>query len=391
MQINFIKLIFLHLIVLHTNAIYAEDISRYLENAYTISSALKGKQMDFKNIAEQYPSAISAFLPSVNYTISNQSSSEKIPASNFNQNTGLNIDIPVFNGGGAVANLRMAENQYYYARLDWYEEEQKFLLESIKTYLAYYEAIKIYNISGTSVEATKKSLESAEIKLKLGEATKTDIATAKSAYAGALAQQAGSMSKLISSKSDFITTFGEDNENVDLPDFPNIGVLDEKELQEKILLNNLEFNKVKYKLNISKLNVLATASKLAPSVSAGLNVSDDKGRAYRASISLNIPIFNSRGNPYSETRVAKNKLRATSYELSSVNNKVKDIANTLWFQLDSYKLQVQYTEDASEAAKLACESTMKEENVGNKTILDVLESQDKWYKAQITYIAAQMV
>jgi outer membrane protein len=389
-NINFIKLIFLHLIVLHIKVIYAEDISQYLEKAYSVSPILKIKQMEFKNIAEQYPSAISGFLPSVSYNISNQGADQKIPTSDFNQSTGLNIDIPVFNGGASVAGLRIAENQYYKARLDWYIEEQKFLLESIKTYLSYYEAIKIYNISGTSVEATKKSLESTEIKLKLGEATKTDLASAQSSYAQALSQQSIAMSKLISAQSDFIITFGEDNENIQLPDFPQINILDVKELQEKILLNNFDLNKAKYDLNLSKLNVLSKASQLAPVVSAKLNVNNDRGRSYKAYLSVDIPIFNSsRGNPYSDTRVAKNKLRAASYQLSDSNKKARDMSNILWVQLDSYKSQVQYTEDASEAAKLVYESTVREESVGNKTILDVLESQAKWYNAQITHVGAQ--
>jgi outer membrane protein len=371
----------------------AKDIVDYLSNSYRVSDTLKVEQMKFKNEVEKYPSAISAFLPSVNYTISSENQAlKKIPTSNAQSASGLTVGIPIFNGGSSMANLRIAENLYYVARLNWYLAEQNFILSSIKTYLSYYKALKIYSISAVSVEATKKQLESAEARLRLGEGTRTESAYAQSSYSEALAQQSAALSKLVETKANFISTFGYDDENILLPKIPELGVNNSEDLKNKMLSSNLELNKAKYGVNVAKLKTLANVGRLAPSVSANLNVSDGGAgkNIYKAGLSLNIPIFDAtRGNVYSDTRSAKNDLRASVFTLSDATKTIRDQANVLWYNLESGKLQLQYTKEASNAAKMAYDGTVKEQTVGNKTILDVLEAQAKWYNMQLKEVTAQ--
>ncbi len=390
----FKKLTAICYIVLLSNAVYAKDINEYLADAYANSDILKQSQMKFKTEVEKYPAALTGFMPSAVYSITkNGQAIDKIPTGNstggFNDSqSGLNFNMNLFNGGGSVANLRIAQTAYYVARLDFYITEQKSLLDLIKSYLDYYQAIQVYNIANTTLELSKKNLESIEARLKLGEATKTDLAFAQSNYSGALSQKSDSISKLIEAKSFFITNFGSDDENIVLPEMPDIKVTDKNNLQEKMLSSNLDLNKAKYAINTSKLQILANASSLAPNVTANLSVASDS-KAYSGSISLNIPIFDNRNNSYSDTRKARYELRSATYSLNHVLARVKDLANIAWSQFETSQLQVKYLKDACDAGKLAYEGTVKEEEVGNKTIIDVLEAQNKWNKNQIDYIEAQ--
>jgi outer membrane protein len=378
---------------------YGDDILEYLAKAYSSSNFLKQAQMQFKNKVESYPSAISTFLPNITYSISQQTSKiDKIPTSGVVESDdlkdglkdGLKVAIPIFNGGGSLAAVRMAQNAYYSSRLDWYSNEQKFLFDSIKVYIEYYAALQSYNISSTAVEASKKSLESTEAKLSLGEATKTDLASVQSTYSQTLFQRSEAYSKLITAKSNFITTFGTDDENIILPEIPDLNVSSQEELEAKMIENNFDLNKAKYEVNIAKLSIAKTASELAPTVAANLNVSNVKGvNYYSGSLGVNIPIFNSSNNSYSKTRQAKNDFRGANYKLNDTKNNTRNSSKTLWSTIDSYKLQVQYSKEASEAGKLVYEGVVKQEAVGDKTILDVLDAQTKWYSYQINHIEAQ--
>jgi outer membrane protein len=379
-------------LALLTSSAYAKDISEYLADAYSNSDTLKQSQMKFKTEVEDYPAALTGFLPGASYNINKFAGANgKIPNENFMDSTsnpsGINVNMNLFNGGGSMAVLRMAQTKYYTARLAFYDSEQKFLAESIKTYLDYYEAIQICKISDMTVEHSRKNLDSVEARLKLGEATKTDLAFAQSSYSASLSQKSDSMSKLIQAKTNFITSFGSDDENIALPEIPDLRVVDKNDLQEKMLTSNLDLNHAKYAINTSKLQILASASRLAPSVSANLNVSSDSN--YISSIGIQVPIFNNATNSYSETRKARYALRSATYNLNNITNKIRDLANVAWSQFESSKLQVQYLLEASDAGKLAYEGTVKEEEVGNKSILDVLEAQSKWNNTQIKYIEAQ--
>jgi len=370
---------------------YGDDILDYVAKAYSSSNFLKQAQMQFKNKVESYPSAISTFLPNVSYGISQQTPTiDKIPTSGVVESDGLKVAIPIFNGGGSLAAVRMAQNAYYSSRLEWYSNEQKFLFESIKIFIEYYAALQRYNISSTAVEASKKSLESTEAKLSLGEDTKTDLASVQSIYSQTLFQRSEAYSKLITAKSNFITTFGTDDENIILPEIPDLNVSSQEELEAKMLENNFDLNKAKYEVNIAKLSIAKTASELAPTVAANLNVSNVKGvNYYSGSLGVNIPIFNSSNNSYSKTRQAKNDFRGANYKLNDTKNNTRNSSKTLWSTIDSYKLQVQYSKEASEAGKLVYEGVVKQEAVGDKTIQDVLDAQTKWYSYQINHIEAQ--
>lgn len=403
------KFITFFLVILINSEVLAIDLHDSLSSAYENNAELKIARTTFLNEIEQFPQALSNFMPKISAKISANDYKNK-GKSQFSRKTSeykdvqrvLSIEQPIFNGGGSVASLKAAQSGFRAARGKFYAQEQKVILSLIKTYLECYSTSEKYNISENSVEYSKKQLESTEVKLKLGESTETEVAKARAALAISETNRLDAYAKLQSAKADFFRMFGTEPIDIKIPSLPNDLPPSLEALLQKATLVNPEIDSIRNSTAAAKASEFVAKAALLPRVSFKV----DTGRSYydlesrgtslvnsnsvTSSVSMTIPIYEKGGAEYSEIRKTKNQTRLSTIQLNEQVKIVYSNAIASWETFNTAKSRIISSSQGVEYGKTAYDGSVQEELVGTKTILDVLDAQEQLQKAQIQNVDANV-
>jgi outer membrane protein len=376
-----------------------------LSKAYNNSDELQQGRVNFLNSLEAFPKALSGFLPRISAGVQSSNTSQKGVSQYSNdkstsQNTQrtLQIQQSVFDGWASTANLKSAQSSVRAARAKFYSDEQNTLLKIIQTYLKYYSSKEKYEISEIAVKSYQKQVEFAEEKLKLGEATHTDVATSMSYLASAETSRLSYYAGYQTAEADFFKVFGfhpsgdiiKSSPPTDLPESL-------EELQNKAKSKNFDLVYLTNQLSVTKSQESISKSALLPNVSLAFSVarnyynkeSPTSGRVNgfnaNSTISVEIPIFN-QGAEHSRIRESKNRTRIATLELDNIRKQLNSQCISIWNGFSASKSKVNASSKAINAAQLAYEGMMQEQSVGNKTIVDVLDSKSKLYQAKLNNV-----
>lgn len=398
-------------ILLASSYSYALTVDEALALAYKNSQSLKAAQESFMQSIEAMPQAISGFMPQISASTSvtntkNTNLSRLAPKGSSEQkNTSraINLTQPLFSGGSSVAALKAAQSAFRAARATLYDSEQQFLVQSIGAYLIYYQAREIYDITTASLELYRKNLEAAEAKFKVGEGTTTDIALAKSAFAGTEAKKAKAFADLQGAKAGFIKVFNIEPVDISLPAVTN-GLPDTMDvLIEKATQLNLQLESLKHNVAAAKAQATSAKGSLLPnanfSASLGRNYYDPESRngptatnnrSFTTAVTLNIPILAKGGAEYSAIRTANSKARGAAHSLDDALAQIKVSAISAWEGYNASKQQVSFVDTAVAADNMALDGVRHEYAVGTKTMIDVLQAQNQLLQDQIQAVQVKV-
>ncbi|WPY00283.1 TolC family protein [Candidatus Trichorickettsia mobilis] len=389
----------------------ALDLQEAMTSAYNNNDAFKISRRTFINEIEQFPQALAGFLPDVSASV-NSSNNKSKNIGQFATNASerktlqnnLTVTQSIFSGGSGVAGLKAAQSAFKASRGKYYASEQQTLLDAIQAYLNYVEAQELYKVSESSVNSNKKQLEAVTERLKVGESTETELAGAKAGLAVAETNMLTSYANLQSLKANFIKMFGTEPVNTNMPTIPEGLPSTFDELSKRSLAANPSIDQVRHTINAAKANETVAKSTLLPQVNfqvqtgktlydpetpAGLfNSATANSKSVTSSVSVQIPLFTKGGADYSRIRQAKNSTRNTVLQLDDLLKQNNSNCVSSWENFVAAKSKITATTQGVEAAQISYDGTIEEEKVGSKSILDVLNAEDRLNKAKTDKVAA---
>ncbi|MCC8397803.1 MAG: TolC family protein [Rickettsia endosymbiont of Labidopullus appendiculatus] len=397
------------IIILFNYSIFAVDLPDALSSAYNNNGELQIIRQNFLSEIEQFSAAFSGFMPNISYNINSNISKSK-PNSQYDpnspkketksqQNT-LILEQPIFSGGSSVANLKAAQSAFRASRAKYYAEEQKVILSLIKNYLDCYDAKEKYKISEISLKTNKHQLATIEEKLKLGEATSIDLASAKASLAVAETNRLNVYANYQATKATFIRVFGIEADDIAMPPMPDNLPNSLDALIEKAVNVNPSIDSTRHSVRSHKAAQIAAMAELLPKVNfkieSGKTIHNPEvpisnninSRSTTSTLSVNIPIYSHGGSEYSKIRKAKNSIRSAAIQLDDTIKQIRASAIGSWEGFEAAKSKIIATSQGVEAAQIAYDGIMQEEIVGSKTILEVLTAEEKLYNAKISKVDA---
>lgn len=399
------KIFTLATVLLLTSSASAITLEEALTKAYDHHEEMKVIRTDFLNEIEQFPQALSEFLPRISADI--RSSHSKVsringrPSDVLNQKTTqlsrtVSLDQPLFNGGRSVNAMKAAQSAFRASRGGYYDKEQKIILQEIEVYLTVSETKEKYEISKASVKSNSTQLEAMKERFNLGESTDTEVSSAQAALGAAEADQAVSYANYEAAKANFYQVFGEEPVEVDMPSVFSELPKTLEELTEKALLLNPAIENARHSTFSSKASENSAKGALLPQVSfslqygrTGFNPQDDElsvsrgrgnnnnNKSTTSTISVNIPILAKGGAEYSEIRRAKYHTRKLAIQLDNQIKQIKSSCKANWEAYNASMQRIEATNQAVKAAEAAYNGMVQEELLGSKTIIDVLNAQDR--------------
>ena len=396
-----------------SNITQAVTLQEALTSGYDHDEERKIIQADFLNEIEQFPQAVSEFMPRVRGVIENQRESiqnkskletarlrDNISRKSERYNKSIIVEQSIFNGGSSLARLKAAQSSFRASRAAYYNREQELLLNQIDNYLRTVEAREKYDISKISVTSNMKQLEASREKFRLGESTETEVASAEAGLAAAESNQSLSQANYEAAMANFKRVFGVEPDDISMPMVP--GDLPESldALTEKALLANLSIQTAKNATKANQAREYAAKGVLLPQVNFSLQSSTDDFRPEKddtsqfnrkgltSTVSVTVPILQKGGAEYSDIRRAKYESRKSAAQLGNEQKKIRANCRAEWESYFAAKERILAADKGVRAAQVAYNGMVQEEKLGSKTIVDVLSMEERLNKAKETKIEA---
>ena len=404
-----ISLSFVSIVMLLSSQASAESLSQALALAYANNPTLNAARAGLRATDENVPQALSAYRPTVSGTGSATRTWTELEylsgSARHSQATttslGLQVQQILYRGGRTKNGVRQAEAAIDAARENLKSTEQTVLLDVATAYMDILQNQAVLELRKQNVAFLEEQARSARDRFAVGETISTDVSQAEARLSGAISQVKGAEASLAASRATYQYLVGKKPGT--LTAGYSVDKLFAGTLQAAIadgMARHPAILSSQYLIDVAQLAVKLAEGELLPTVSmtgnanrnwsnnnGGTNIS---GATNSASVTgaISIPIY-SGGQVHSKVRQAKETLGQRRIELDLARDQIRANIIASWSNLQATIPQITAAQAQVKAYRLATSGVIEEQKVGQRTLLDVLDSQEDLIAARISLVQAQ--
>lgn len=381
-----------------SNVSSAETISQALSHAYAHNPTLNAARAQLRVTNEGVAIAKSGYRPNIYATGTaskiwnrNDLGSSTIRTGTF----GIDIDQTIFDGFATKNAVRSAVSGVKTVRENLRNTEQNVLLNAAISYMDVIANKSILGFRQQSLTFLKEQVRSEQTRFDVGESTRTDVAQARGRLEASRAQLSNAKSNYEIAISQYKRYVGKKPGKLTFPkrSFANIPKSMNSAL--KIAMqNHPALLATRHNVDQALYNVKQSEGSLLPSVN--VNGSLDRvansatGNREEASVTakLSVPLYQ-RGQVSATIRQNKETLGRSRILVNEMQDQVQQAIVQSYNERQSAIQSVAANKSQLSASRLALEGAIEERRVGQRTTLDVLDTQQEVINAQIALIQSQ--
>jgi outer membrane protein len=312
---------------------------------------------------------------------------------------GVSLTQNIYRGGRTAAEISRAKALVRSGVAQLTLTEEGVLLDAVTAYMNLVRDDATMHYRQDDVAALQKQLDAAEEEFKVGELTRTDVAQARARLSDAQADLVNAQGELEVSRSNFEHVIGRPAEKLEQsPPLPKLPATQDQAIaiamrENPAIVAALENEKA------ADYAVKDAIGALLPSVSlnAQYELSSDSlesqqgtGVQHITSITgqLTIPIYQG-GAEDSTIRQAKDQRSQAAIGIADTQRQTVAGTQTAWQAYTVAIGSIASDEIAVKANQEAFEGVQAEQQVGSRTVLDVLNAQQELLNAQVALVSAQ--
>jgi outer membrane protein len=379
-----------------------------LLRAYQNNPQLNAQRASVRAVDENVPQALAGYRPKVSGTFSagvgyvdqlaDGNAGKKIEHGDQTPHTAsITATQTVYNGNQTANKTRVAESQVLGAREGLRLMEQSVLLAAATIYMDYLRDSAILEVQRSNTKVLELTLRQTRDRYTAGLVTPTDVAQSEAQLAAGKSQELAAVSTLTTTRANFRRIIGNEPSNL-APASPvdrylpaSVGAAIELARRENPNVTSAMFG-----VDVSFLNVKINEGALLPTVSLQATVTKTWDPTITiinqftaaASAQLTVPIYQG-GAEYSLIRQSKETLEQQRLTMEQVRDQARADLVTAWGQLVAGKAQVTAAQSQVDASEIAYLGTTKEAQVGQRTVIDILNAQQTLVNARVALVTAQ--
>lgn len=390
-------------------------LTQALVAAYYNNPTLQEQRAALRATDENVPAALAGWRPTVEvqgsygrvtgdekyytssfnpFTQKYENSSTKSPENGMQKTLQVTLTQPIYSGGKVVAQTRQANNAVYAARAQLLSTQQNVFEKVVQAYTAVEADQQVLALEKTNEYVTQKQLHATQTQFRLGEITMTSVAQAQASLAQAQAQLAVGQGNLQMARENFRQIVGEMPADQLAPAQPLVvSVQSGSAAGDEAIRNNPDVVSAKFNDAAAKDAVDVAFSALMPQVSfqaSGYEETNSSGqdnftRGGSFVGQLTVPLYQG-GQEYASIRQARAKQQQAFAQVLDAEQTAYSQATQAWAARLSAQNSVVAINDQIKAEAIALDGTEREELVGTRTVLDVLNAQEALLSAQIQQV-----
>lgn len=382
---------------------HAQSLRDALSATYENNPTLNAARAELRGVDENVPQALAGWRPQITGSASTglvNQSDQGFTGRGFSDTTvAVQMVQPLFRGFRTVNSTRQAESIVMAQREDLRVSEQTALLQAATAYMDVIRDTGIVALRRSDLKFQEELVRASKDRFSVGEGTRTDVAQAEAGRARSQSALNAALANLNTSRAVFRQVIGLDPKN--LSPKSNVATLIPKSVSQAIAIGQEEHPSIMSAMHFvdaAIFSVKTAEGTLLPTVSLEGNLSHNHnsrdgiggGTTNTASVfgRVTVPLYQ-QGTEYSRVRQAKEELGQTEILVDVARDTVRAEAISAWGRLNAAEGSISAAQAEVSAAQLALEGVIEEQRVGQRTTLDVLDSQSDLVDARVTLITAQ--
>jgi TolC family type I secretion outer membrane protein len=387
----------------------AQSLAQSLVLAYQNNPRILAARDRLRSVDEQIAQAISLFRPSVNLQLGAGAATSKtwtkseIPGVSGIRGTRttpaetvLTITQPIFRGGSEYAEVRRAESLIRAERGRLFAAEQDVFIEVVRAYMNVVRDEAILRLRINNVAVLRRQLQAVRDRFEVGEVTRTDVAQAEASVARAEAERALAGANLEISRAAFTNLVGRRPGRLVEPRLALVLPAQLPLAIEIARSNHPAVVTAFFEEYAARSAVDSITGELLPQISLNGTLSqthdrsgpDSKTNSASLTATVTVPLYES-GATYSRARAAKQIVFQRGNELAQSRRTVEELTTRAWDTLLASRASVSAFQAEVRANEIALEGVRQENQAGLRTVLDVLDAEQRLLNSQVNLVGAR--
>jgi outer membrane protein len=392
---------------LPATAAQGETVPEALVKAYQSNPQLNAERARQRATDENVPQAMAGYRPQVTATlgVGLQAVRNLLPDNTIQGATlkpwtiGVTVTQTLFNGFKTANSVRVAEFQVQSGREALRNVGQGVLLDAVTVYTNVLANQSLVEAQRANVTSLRETLGIAQKRLNAGDVTPTDLSQAEARLARGQADLNAAEVNLAISQATYMQIVGNAPSRLS-PAEPVDRLLPRSrdEATAQALKGNPAVQAAGFDVDVATTTIKVAESSLYPTVTLQGNASRSSEtdqtlgtkRTDQASIlgQVTAPLYDG-GLAAAQTRQAKELSTQSRLVLEQVRNQARTAATGAWVSNEGAKAAVGAAEAEVRAAGVALQGVQREAQGGQRTTVDVLNSQQELVSAKARLIGAQ--
>lgn len=389
----------------------AQDIFEALSQTYNTNPTLQAERAYLRAVDENVAIAKSGYRPTLALTggyrdahnnVDTDSSYGRIGGGDATtKSMAAKISQPLFSGFSTVNSVKSADQAVRAEQNNLFNVEQNVLFEASTAYLDVLRDTAIVELQKNNEKLLKKRLDETQQRFNVGEVTRTDVSQAKARYSQAKSDRIASEGTLEASRAVYTKIIG--SQPADLKDPEAIRSFLPKGYDEALnvaLKNNYSIKQARHLFNAKGYEVYANTGALLPQLSfdaAASKVKSENDNALAGDtttdsvewgLNLTVPLYNA-GESRARIRQSKHQKWQAQEVVLETERQVRATFSSAWEYMKSNETKIAAIKDQVRANEIALDGVQKEEALGNRTILDVLDAYQELLNSNVNEVTAR--
>lgn len=399
----------------HHSSDRPSTLTRALAEAYANNPTLQQQRATLRATDENVPAALAGWRPTVEIQGTagrvTGTTQEAFPGTNpitgqtilnrttlaqsRNEATGqLTVTQPIYSGGSTVAKTHQAKNTVYAARATLLATEQSVFTKVVNAYVTVITNRQLLALDLNNQSVLDQQLKAVQDQFGVGEITETSVAQARASLAGAQEQVAVARGNLHIANETFRQLVGAYPARDLVPPQPlALPVKGKKDLVHQAMMNNPSVIAALFTHASDRDAVDVAIAKLAPQLSVSASAFDESNPSGPHSSStggqvlanLTVPLYQG-GSEYAAIRQARDQVQYAFAGVIDARRTAVQQATQAFEGLKASKAAIRATKEQIKSDAIALDGTERQEIVGTRDTLDVLNAQQLLFNAQTTQI-----
>jgi outer membrane protein len=384
----------------------AETLEKALATAYSTNPQLLAERANLRAIDEGVPQALSGWRPTVTFTggIGFQQT-ESTPAAPPNapahqtlqpHTYSLTVTQPIYNGGGTIARTAQAEDLVQSERARLIATESAVLFTVVQAYFDVLRDLAVIALDRNNEQVLTRQLEATNDQFRVGQVTRTDVAQAESRLAAATATRHLDEGTLENSRANYARAVGHPPVDLVQPTFHPTIPLTRDEALTLAATKNPNVIAAQFSEGAARDNVAQVKAQLLPSISIVGNVQrgqettiNGREQTQQSIIAqLNMPLYEA-GNIWSQSRQAIQNVGRAQGTTDDTRRQAVQTATQSWETIQSARASITSLQTTIRAAEIALEGVRQQQQVGARTVLDVLNAEQELFSDRTSLVRAE--
>ncbi|MEX6723128.1 TolC family outer membrane protein [Parapedomonas caeni] len=380
----------------------AETLEEALGLAYSSNPDLAAQRAALRAVDEDVASAVSGYRPDIGVTsaITRTDVDDGTDAATTKSVSGQ-LSQSLFSGLRTVNSVKAADAAVLAGRESLRFSEISVLRDAVAAYMDVVRDEEVLRLNQNNVEVLQRQLQASRDRFEVGELTRTDVAQSEARLSSAVSARIAAEGNLTASREAYRRVIGQAPGTLGKPgQLPALPATVDEAIEVALKESPVALA-ARYTEQAAGHNVAVAKGAVLPSLSANLGLSyrkndttaavttiDDDRVTSTVGLTLTVPLYQA-GAEYASVRRAQQVRSQRMLEIASAERQVVEGVRNAWEGLRTARSTITSARSAVTANEIALEGVKQEQEVGSRTILEVLNAEQELLVARSELVTAE--